>query len=514
MSVKRSIMWKQLVAGTFGGAAGMTAAVCLMAMTPVTTVHAQTLHTGAAPSCSTPWNATQAYAGGDSASEAGVNYVANWWTQGDDPAAHSGATGSGQPWAVQGACADGSGHDGGDDGNPGDGAGDCAVAWSGSAIYNGGDEASEAGVNYHANWWTQGADPATHHGAGQPWTAEGSCSTNPGDGGDDGGDDGNGDGNGHPPPAGFIFSPYKDVLINANWNTYVMHTKITGSAIPVVGDGSLVSDHVPGLGAITLAFATGQCGSENWGGMPADDFADANVPLLDAAGVDYIVSTGGAAGTFKCSDPAGMVTFIERYMSPHMVGVDFDIEGGQSQADIDALVQQAAYAQGMYPNLRFQFTLATLAASDGSHAGVNSVGAMVVDAVKSAGIDHYTINLMAMDYGRTGSNVCVVVDGQCDMGQSAVQSAENLMYSFGIPASRIELTPMIGVNDVASELFTVADIDTVVDYATSHGLAGVHYWSLDRDTACSNTHASPTCNSVPGTTTLEYTKRFLSDLGQ
>jgi hypothetical protein len=39
--------------------------------------------------------------------------------------------------------------------------------------------------------------------------------------------------------------------------------------------------------------------------------------------------------------------------------------------------------------------------------------------------------------------------------------------------------------------------------------------SFDRDTPCSSamTTASATCNSVSGTTALEWTSRFLSDLG-
>ena len=50
-------------------------------------------------------------------------------------------------------------------------------------------------------------------------------------------------------------------------------------------------------------------------------------------------------------------------------------------------------------------------------------------------------------------------------------------------------------------------------YATSNGLAGLHLWSLDRDTPCSDDYASPTCNSDSGTTPLEFDNRFLSDLG-
>jgi hypothetical protein len=121
---------------------------------------------------------------------------------------------------------------------------------------------------------------------------------------------------------------------------------------------------------------------------------------------------------------------------------------------------------------------------------------------------------MVMDFGSASSGVCVVSGGSCDMGQSAIQAAENLEHTYGVPADQIELTPMIGVNDVSSEIFTLQDVDTLSNYATSHGLAGVHYWSLDRDTPCSGGYASPTCNSLPGSAVLGFTDRFLQDLGQ
>ena len=49
----------------------------------------------------------------------------------------------------------------------------CAAAWSSTAVYTAGNQASENGINYTANWWTQGNDPATNNGgsgSGQPWT--------------------------------------------------------------------------------------------------------------------------------------------------------------------------------------------------------------------------------------------------------------------------------------------------------------------------------------------------------
>jgi hypothetical protein len=315
--------------------------------------------------------------------------------------------------------------------------------------------------------------------------------------------------------SGLLFSPYKDVTINMNWNTDQMQSAVEGSDLPVVGSGSLVSNYIPKLPAITLAFATGACGSENWGGVPGASLASENVPQLQAAGLNYVVSTGGEAGTFTCDSTAGMDAFIARYASPNLVGIDFDIEGGQTQSEIQDLVSAAAGAQSQYPNLQFSFTLATLGASDGSYGGVNSLGNEVIDAVLGSSMKNYVINLMTMDYGSPSSSVCVVVSGSCEMAQSAIQAVQNLEHTYPIPASKIAVTPMIGLNNTTTETFTAADVDTLTAYAAGNGLAGLHIWSLDRDTPCATTttYASPTCNSISGTTPLEYTDRFLSDLG-
>jgi chitinase len=390
----------------------------------------------------------------------------------------------------------------------------CATAWSASTAYTGGATVSKSSTNYTANWWTQGNDPATNSGgsgSGQPWTSTGSCTGGTGGGG--GGTGGGGTGTGS--VTGTFFSPYKDVTSSLNWNTNVMQTKVTGTVIPIVGaSNSLVSTVEPNLGGITLAFATGVCGSENWGGVAGAAFAAANIPALDAAGINYVVSTGGAAGAFTCGSGSALGTFIARYASPHLVGIDFDIETGQSAADISSLVNAAASAQTQYPKLRFSFTLATLGASDGSYGGLNSTGTTVMNAIAASGIVNYTVDLMTMDYGNASTSVCVVSGGVCNMGASAVQAAKNLQHTFGTPLSKIELTPMIGVNDSASNIVSLADVDTISAYAKANGLAGVHFWSLDRDTPCPSAQntASSTCNSMSGSTALQYTNRFLADL--
>jgi hypothetical protein len=212
--------------------------------------------------------------------------------------------------------------------------------------------------------------------------------------------------------------------------------------------------------------------------------------------------------------------------------VDFDIEAGQSQSVIGDLVQRIQTAHGTYPGLRFSFTLGTLANNNGASTAqslgssvpdsFNTYGDQVMAALKatlgfsgtaSSWPSYVVINLMAMDYGSPSEGVCVVSGGACEMGQSALQAAYNLHDRWGVPYGNIELTPMLGGNDVSGERFTLGDVDTVSAFAISQSLAGVHYWSFDRDTDCAVGAASPTCNSMGAgyAGALGYLKRFQTD---
>jgi chitinase len=309
-----------------------------------------------------------------------------------------------------------------------------------------------------------------------------------------------------------------------NWNTNVISTQVGGAM-------AMLTDDMVQVGAktVTLAFATGECGSESYGGVAPAAMASANVPLLTKAGILYIVSTGGAAGSFTCGSDAGMATFLGRWASSNLIGVDFDIEGGQNQAIIDSLVSRVTTAHANYPHLRFSFTLATLAqGAPGSTAqslgataqdSFNVYGGWVMSSIKTflgfmgtaaTWPAYVTINLMTMDYGSAGPGICVVSNGACQMGQSALQAAYNLHDKWGVPYSGIELTPMIGGNDAAGETFTPADADTVAQFAIARGLAGVHYWSYDRDVDCPPGSASPTCNTIGTVGTHGYLKRFMA----
>lgn len=480
-----------------------------------------------------------------------VEYKNNWWTQGDNPETHNGSSGSGQPWTKVADC----------DVSPtpsptptispspspspspsvspspvpttspgvyplypsgiGNYTGDTIVQGSDGKLY-------QCISNQVAPWCNQNNwayAPATGLYWGEAWklvdatptpvpTPTASPSPSP---------------TATPSPSpsvspiptptvtpsgSVLYSAYKDVGINANWNTLIMSTKVLdGSAFMPTA----LADVLPSamMNTISWAFATGECGSENWGGMDAAQFAAANMNAFNAKGLKYIVSTGGAAGTFTCSTKSGMDTFINRYKSSGFAGIDFDIEGGPSGDALQSLINMIAYAQQKDSGLRISFTLATLAGRDGS--SLNSLGDSVVKKAQAAGINFY-VNLMVMDYGNS-SAVCIMnaAGTNCDMNLSAQQAAKNVSKTYGIPYNKIELTPMIGVNDTVSNLVSLSDATNIASWVKANSIAGLHYWSFDRDASCINAYATTTCsssvNGIPmQTSPLQYLNAFAGGL--
>jgi hypothetical protein len=307
-----------------------------------------------------------------------------------------------------------------------------------------------------------------------------------------------------------------------DWNTNAIQSAVGGVAAPIGAD--LVAS---GGRTVTLAFATGECGDESWGGVAGATLAKANVSALVASGARYIVSTGGANGPFTCGSDAGFAAFVSRWQSAGLVGVDFDIEAGQTPAVIRDLVLRIQTAHGSFPTLRFSVTLATLANNDGG-AAAKSLGPGVADSLNAYGDEalqaigqtfgpgwpsYLTVNLMVMDYGTASSGVCVVRGAACDMGQSALQAVYNLHDQHAVPYENIEVTPMIGQNDAAGEQTTLADVDTIASFALAEKLGGAHFWSYDRDVDCAAGAASATCNSMGAgyAGPHGYLKRFLED---
>src|SRR5262249_20543641 len=384
---------------------------------------------GGGGSCGAAWNATTIYSSpGNLVSRNGINYKNNFWTQGDDPATHNGGPGSGQPWTSQGACSN------------------CTTLASAPA------KPTASGTTFNSTnlSWPAVTPPANCSITGYTVLKNGSSigttsSTSFAVGGLTAqttfnftveANDGAGSSAQSPAvsvttPActgscsnpSVTFAAYKDVTINAHFNTGLQRTNVTGTVSPVTS--------VMPNSTLVWAFATGTCGSENWAGIsPAMEAS--NVQAFVNAGKKYVISTGGANGVFDCPTGQGLINFINTYNSANLVGIDFDIEGGQSLQVIDNLINATKAAQQQFPNLQFSFTVPSLGSMSANPITGGGVGTTVVNEIKRLGLSgNYFINLMTFDYGSTSTNNCVVVNAKCDMGQSAIAAAQALNQQAG-----------------------------------------------------------------------------------
>ncbi|MER5727283.1 cellulose binding domain-containing protein [Streptomyces sp. NPDC002138] len=269
-----------------------------------------------------------------------------------------------------------------------------------------------------------------------------------------------------------------------------------------------------GVKEFHLAFITAGGGCvPMWGGVTdlASDKVAAQIGALRAKGGDVRVSFGGASGrelALNCATADQLAAAYGKVVDQYrLTKVDFDIEGAAlpDTAANTRRAQAIAALQTSHPGLDVAFTLPVMP------EGLTQPGVALLADAKRAGVRVAGVNIMAMDYGPAYAG---------DMGQYAIQAATAtqaqikgvLGLSDAAAWKAVAVTPMIGVNDVASETFTVADASQLVEFAKSKGIGRLGMWSAARDRQCAAgavDHADPTCSSVLQQP-LAFSKAFAS----
>ena len=247
-----------------------------------------------------------------------------------------------------------------------------------------------------------------------------------------------------------------------------------------------------GMDGMTLAFAVSGGGCSIGGGMEAtlnDASVKADVKQFVNEGGRVILSFGGAAGTYLesvCS-ANDLVTLIRRLMDTHGThAIDWDIEGGQlGDTRLNGVRNTAIkQLQAVYPDLYVSFTLPVNPYFNSSDTGgLPGSAVTLIRGAAQAGVNVSMVNIMTMDYGTYYS-------GGKKMGDLAVSAAQQTFNQLkGIYPSKtdaqlwamIGITPMIGQNDEASEIFTPADALTVTNFVKQKGVGLIAYWAAQRD---------------------------------
>ncbi|ALC23044.1 cellulose binding domain-containing protein [Streptomyces pristinaespiralis] len=267
-----------------------------------------------------------------------------------------------------------------------------------------------------------------------------------------------------------------------------------------------------GVKEFNLAFITsgGGC-APLWGGVTdlANDKVAAQIGALRAKGGDVRVSFGGAAGhelALNCSSADDLAKAYGKVIDTYkLTKVDFDVEGAAlpDTAANSRRSQAIAQLQKLHPGLNVSFTLPVMP------EGLTQPGVDLVADAKKSGVRVDAVNIMAMDYGPAYSG---------DMGEYAIQAATAtqaqikgvLGLSDAAAWQAVAVTPMIGVNDVVTEIFKVDDATQLVKFAESKNLGWLSMWSSTRDKQCAGGEkpaADATCSSILQEP-LAFTKAF------
>ena len=241
-----------------------------------------------------------------------------------------------------------------------------------------------------------------------------------------------------------------------------------------------------GLNAATLAFVV-SAGGCNVDGSISNMQSD--IVAFQNAGGRVIISFGGANGTYLESTCTAtqLTNLIDGMLQTTGVrAIDFDVEGGQLGNPALNTTRNAAIKslRQKYPNLYVSLTLPSVPVHPSwGGGGLDHFGVAAVQSAATAGATLDIVNLMTMDFGGSYHNGSTMAQ----LTQSAANAAIAQLAPIYPNKTNAQLwamlgiTPMIGVNDVAGEVFTTADAVTITQFAQTKGVGHLSYWALQRD---------------------------------
>ena len=255
-----------------------------------------------------------------------------------------------------------------------------------------------------------------------------------------------------------------------------------------------------GLKAFQLAFILAPSGggcTPTWGGtapVSSDTAVASTISSIRAAGGDVSVSIGGYGGTKlgqTCGTPAATAAAYQQVITKYgLHAMDFDLEEPEYEntAAVANEIGAAQILQQNNPGLYISITTA------GTAAGTGWFGTQMLDQAKTDGFTPNNFSIMPFDGGFNGAASQI----------SALQSFNSLLMStFGWSSATAyahEGISMMNGRSDSGEYFYQADFQSVLDFATSHGLARYTNWSVNRDRQCTpadnNGQTSGTCSSV------------------
>ncbi|GHJ45463.1 hypothetical protein Cs7R123_28050 [Catellatospora sp. TT07R-123] len=264
------------------------------------------------------------------------------------------------------------------------------------------------------------------------------------------------------------------------------------------------------LKSFTMAFVTASACKAMWFNAydPRQGWARDQIDAIRARGGDVKVSFGGATGielAQACSSVSALQAEYQAVVTAYALKyIDLDIEGSATAepASVARRSQALAALQAANPGLKISLTLPVLP------EGLTADGLSVVRSARDAGVNLDLVNIMAMDYYRSG-----------DYGDLAVQAANSTFAQLKTlyPAKTdaqvwkmVGVTPMLGQND-DGHVYDQNDARQMVTFAQSKHLGMLAFWETTRDrNACNG--ALYMCTNI-AQSPYEFSKIFAGYTG-
>jgi hypothetical protein len=348
----------------------------------------------------------------------------------------------------------------------------CAPAWSATAVYVGGNVASQNSHNYSAKWWTQNESPATHSGQWDVWADQGACGgTTPPT---------------TPPTTGPTTPP-------------TTGTKMASAPYIYPGWGNPPAPstvmNATGIKAFTIAFVLANGCNPVWDGESGitGGVHASTINAIKAAGGSVVPSFGGWSGNKlgpNCSTSALLAGAYQKVIDAFALkAIDIDIENTdefENPTVQDRILGALKIIKQNNPTVTTILTFGT------TTSGPSSTGVRLITQAKALGANVDIFTQMPFDFG-----------GGANMYTSTFNASEGLKnqlkstfgYTDAQAYSHMGISGMNGLSD-QQELTSTATWTQIRDYAKSKGFARFTFWAVNRDRGCAGGGVVSNCSGI------------------
>lgn len=222
---------------------------------------------------------------------------------------------------------------------------------------------------------------------------------------------------------------------------------------------------------------------------------DRRVARLQQLGGTVSISFGGLINkelATSCTDAgkleAAYRAVVDRY---NVSSIDLDIEG-EALNDVASLDRRATAVAALQQDRRGSGKdLSVWLTLPADPNGLTTEGSDAVRRMIAGGVDLAGVNIMTMDYGGSRLQDRSMFENAVSAAEATHRQLTGLYRDAGSELGsetvwrKIGLTPMIGQNDIAGEIFTLKDAEELSAYAGAKGVGRLSMWSLNRDRTCS-----------------------------